>query len=62
VINEERSGMSATEIEKVTRAVTPGDEVRLTAKLEKVLAAHTGTKSELIPILQEVQQVYGLLC
>jgi NADH-quinone oxidoreductase subunit E len=53
--------MSATEIEKGTKAVTTRNEPRLTARLEKVLAAHTGTKSELIPILQNVQQVFGYL-
>jgi NADH-quinone oxidoreductase subunit E len=53
--------MSATEIEKGTEMVTPGKDTRLTARLEKVLAAYTGVKSELIPILQEVQQVFGYL-
>jgi NADH-quinone oxidoreductase subunit E len=53
--------MSGTEIEKGTKTVTPGDETKFMAQLEKVLAAYTGTKSELIPILQEVQQVFGYL-
>jgi NADH-quinone oxidoreductase subunit E len=53
--------MRATEIEKGTKTITTRNETRLTARLEKVLTAYTGTKSELIPILQDVQQVFGYL-
>jgi NADH-quinone oxidoreductase subunit E len=53
--------MSTAEIEKSTKTVTPKNEARLAARLEKVLAAYSGVKSELIPILQQVQQVLGYL-
>jgi NADH-quinone oxidoreductase subunit E len=53
--------MSATETGKNIKAVAPKNEVIPLAKLEEVLASYTGTKSELIPILQKVQQVFGYL-
>jgi NADH-quinone oxidoreductase subunit E len=51
--------MSTAELDKANKTVI--DEEILEAQLDKVLASYTGTKSELIPILQQVQQVFGYL-
>jgi len=51
--------MSTPELEKKSKTVI--DEEGLEAQLDKVLASYTGTKSELIPILQQVQEVLGYL-
>jgi NADH-quinone oxidoreductase subunit E len=51
--------MSTAELEKENRSVI--DEEILEAQLDKILASYAGTKSELIPILQQIQQVFGYL-
>jgi NADH-quinone oxidoreductase subunit E len=51
--------MSTPELEEKSKTVI--DEEGLEAQLDKVLASYTGTKSELIPILQQVQEVLGYL-
>jgi NADH-quinone oxidoreductase subunit E len=51
--------MSTAELDKANKTVI--DEEILEAQLDKVLASYIGTKSELIPILQQVQQVFGYL-
>jgi NADH:ubiquinone oxidoreductase subunit E len=40
---------------------TPAQTISPATKLEKLLASFTGEKSELIPILQRVQQEFGYL-
>jgi NADH-quinone oxidoreductase subunit E len=56
-----RSSMSMAEIKQDTRAITKRDENNIAAKVDKVLASFIGEKAELIPILQQVQQVLGYL-
>jgi NADH-quinone oxidoreductase subunit E len=53
--------MSMAELKKDTGTATRKDEESLAAKLDKLLAAFAGEKSELIPILQRVQQEFGYL-
>jgi NADH-quinone oxidoreductase subunit E len=49
------------ELKKENRTVTREEEESLLAKLDKLLASFAGAKSELIPILQRVQQEFGYL-
>ena len=53
--------MSMVELKKDTGTATRKDEESLAAKLDKLLASFAGEKSELIPILQRVQQEFGYL-
>jgi NADH-quinone oxidoreductase subunit E len=53
--------MSISETRKGTRTDTIKGNGDLAAKVDKVLASHTGEKAELIPILQQVQKVLGYL-
>lgn len=53
--------MSAAQLEQGLRTVAPQFEGSLASKVDKVLASYTGEKAELIPILQQVQQVLGYL-
>jgi NADH-quinone oxidoreductase subunit E len=53
--------MSMAEVKHDTKTTTRKEEETVAAKVNKVLASYTGEKSELIPILQQVQQVLGYL-
>jgi NADH-quinone oxidoreductase subunit E len=53
--------MSMAEAKKNTEEITRKDAENMAAKVDKALASFTGEKSELIPILQKVQQVVGYL-
>lgn len=53
--------MSKAELKNDTKTITRKDEASLESKLDKLLASYTGEKSELIPILQRVQQEFGYL-
>jgi NADH-quinone oxidoreductase subunit E len=52
--------MSVTET-KQHDAAAKQDEKTIAARVDKVLASYTGEKANLIPILQQVQQVLGYL-
>jgi NADH-quinone oxidoreductase subunit E len=49
------------EAKQDTKTGTLKDENNIAARVDKVLASYTGEKAELIPILQQVQQVFGYL-
>jgi NADH-quinone oxidoreductase subunit E len=53
--------MSITETRKGSSTDAIKGNGDLAAKVDKVLASYTGEKAELIPILQQVQQVFGYL-
>jgi NADH-quinone oxidoreductase subunit E len=53
--------MSIAEIKRDTKTIANKDEDSVAVKVDKVLASFTGEKSELIPILQQVQLVFGYL-
>jgi len=53
--------MSMAEAKQDTRTIAKKDENSVAAKVDKALASFTGEKAELIPILQQVQQVFGYL-
>ena len=53
--------MRIAEATKTTPAVDPKIDEAIRTKLDEILASYKGEKAELIPILQEVQQVYGYL-
>jgi NADH-quinone oxidoreductase subunit E len=55
-----RSGMS-TIAAKQSTATTGQDEKTIASKVDEVLGKFTGEKANLIPILQQVQQVLGYL-
>jgi NADH-quinone oxidoreductase subunit E len=61
VVNEARYGMSITEEKQDIKEITRKDEENIVARVDKVLAAFTGEKAELIPILQQVQQALGYI-
>ena len=44
-----------------TKTDIPGSEESLDDKVDQILASYSGEKAELIPILQQVQQVLGYL-
>jgi NADH-quinone oxidoreductase subunit E len=53
--------MSMAEKKSGSKSAVRGDEATPAAKLDKLLASFAGEKSELIPILQRVQQDFGYL-
>ncbi len=53
--------MGTAEVIQDTRKVALKDEVAVETRLNEILASYTGEKAELIPILQETQQVFGYL-
>jgi NADH-quinone oxidoreductase subunit E len=61
MVNKAGSEMSMTETKQGTRTDDIKDDGNLAAKVDKVLASYTGAKAELIPILQQIQQVFGYL-
>jgi NADH-quinone oxidoreductase subunit E len=56
-----RIGMSTVDIKQKTKTITRIDEKGIIAQVDKVLEKYAGEKSELIPILQQVQQSLGYL-
>jgi NADH:ubiquinone oxidoreductase subunit E len=61
VVRKEGSGMSMTEVKQATGTIEKQDESNVVVKVDEVLSSFTGEKAELIPILQQVQQVFGYL-
>lgn len=53
--------MSMAEVMQNTHTVVQEDEETVTNRVDEILASYTGEKAELIPILQQVQQVLGYL-
>jgi len=53
--------MSIAEVKQETGTVTEIDKGNIANQVDKVLESFTGDKAELIPILQQVQQVFGYL-
>jgi len=53
--------MSIADLKQETGTVTEKDESNVAEQVDKVLESFTGDKAELIPILQQVQQVFGYL-
>ena len=53
--------MSDTEIKQDMKEAKSKDAGDTAARVDKILAAYSGEKSELIPILQQVQQTLGYL-
>jgi NADH-quinone oxidoreductase subunit E len=61
VVIKARSGMSMAEVKQAIGTVTEKEGVDVAAQVDKVLESFTGDKAELIPILQQTQQVLGYL-
>jgi NADH-quinone oxidoreductase subunit E len=61
VVIKARSGMSMAEVKQAIGTVTEKEGVDIAAQVDKVLESFTGDKAELIPILQQTQQVLGYL-
>ncbi len=53
--------MSIADLKQETGTVTEKDESNVAEQVDKVLESFTGDKAELIPILQQVQRVFGYL-
>jgi len=53
--------MSMTDVTQATGAIEKQDESNIAVKVDEVLSSFTGEKAELIPILQQVQHVFGYL-
>jgi NADH-quinone oxidoreductase subunit E len=53
--------MSITEAKQDIHAADQKDQETITIKVDEILKSYTGDKAELIPILQQVQQVFGYL-
>ena len=53
--------MSMADVTQAAQAVAEKQEETVIDKVDEVLASYTGEKAELIPILQQVQQVIGYL-
>jgi NADH-quinone oxidoreductase subunit E len=53
--------MSMAEVKQAIGTVTEKEGVDIAAQVDKVLESFTGDKAELIPILQQTQQVLGYL-
>jgi len=53
--------MSMVEAERGGQAVARRDEKDIIARVNRVLERYRGEKAELIPVLQQVQQVFGYL-
>ena len=53
--------MSIAEKTEATQTISREQEELVKTRVDKVLASYTGEKAELIPILQQVQQVFGYL-
>jgi len=53
--------MSIADVKQEAGTVTEQDESNVAAQVDKVLESFTGDKAELIPILQQVQRVFGYL-
>ncbi len=49
------------EIKKVTKTAVREDKISPEAKLDKLLTSFAGEKSDLVPILQRVQQDFGYI-
>ncbi len=53
--------MSMADVKQAVGTVTEKESGDIAAKVDKVLESFTGDKAELIPILQQVQRVFGYL-
>lgn len=53
--------MSIADVKQEAGTVTEQDKSNVAAQVDKVLESFTGDKAELIPILQQVQRVFGYL-
>jgi NADH-quinone oxidoreductase subunit E len=61
MVSKVRTGTDMADVKQDTKTIDQKVEESVIAQVDKVLEAYTGEKSELIPILQQVQQSLGYL-